>query len=178
MAITKQSVGIDISQATFTVCLCQRSEDGKLTFSKILTFGNDSKGFNQLLRWAKGVIASGPELVFLMEATGVYYENLAHHLHKIKKAVHVVLPNTSKHYFSSLNVKTKTDAVDARVLSQFGVERTHKLWNPPPAALLQLRNLTRYYVQLQEQKLPLVTSSIVRTLHTKSSLSFSKAIRS
>lgn len=86
-----------------------------------------------------------------MEATGVYYENLAHHLHKIKKRVHVVLPNTSKHYFSSLNVKTKTDAVDARILSRFGVERVHKLWSPP-GTLLQLRNLTRYYVQLQEQK--------------------------
>ncbi len=152
MAITKQSVGIDISQTTFTACLCQRSEDGKLMFSKVLSFGNDTKGFNQFLRWVKGIIIAGPELVFLMEATGVYYENLAHHLHKIKKTVHVVLPNTSKHYFSSLNIKTKTDAVDARILSQFGVERAHKLWNPPPAALLQLRNLTRYYVQLQEQK--------------------------
>ncbi len=87
-----------------------------------------------------------------MEATGVYYENLAHHLHKIKKAVHVVLANTSKHYFSSLNIKTKTDIVDARILSQLGAERVHKPWSPPPAALLKLRNLTRYYVQLQEQK--------------------------
>lgn len=152
MAIRKQSVGIDISKATFTACLCQYSEDGKLTFSKVLDFSNDTKGFNQLLRWAKSLIAPDRELVFLMEATGVYYERLAHHLHKIKKRVHVVLPNTSKHYFSSLNIKTKTDAVDARVLSQFGVERTHKLWTPPPSALLQLRNLTRYYVQLQEQK--------------------------
>ncbi|RZK36275.1 IS110 family transposase [Pedobacter sp. Leaf250] len=152
MAIRKQSIGIDISKSTFTACLCQQSDDGKLTFSKVLDFSNDSKGFNQLLRWTKGLIVSDSELVFLMEATGVYYENLAHHLYKIKKRVHVVLPNTSKHYFSSLNVKTKTDAVDARILSQFGVERVHKLWTPPPSALLQLRNLTRYYVQLQEQK--------------------------
>lgn len=152
MAIRKQSIGIDISKSTFTACLCQQSDDGKLTFSKVLDFSNDSKGFNQLLRWTKGLIVSDSELVFLMEATGVYYEHLAHHLHKIKKRVHVVLPNTSKHYFSSLNVKTKTDAVDARILSQFGVERVHKLWSPPPSTLLQLRNLTRYYVQLQEQK--------------------------
>ncbi|SMC84018.1 IS110 family RNA-guided transposase [Pedobacter nyackensis] len=152
MAITKQSIGIDISKTKFTACLCQRLEDGKLTFSKSLDFSNDTKGFNQLLRWAKSIIVAGTELVFLMEATGVYYEHLAHHLYKIKKTVHVVLPNTSKHYFSSLNIKTKTDAVDARILSQFGIERIHKSWAPPPAALLQLRNLTRYYVQLQEQK--------------------------
>lgn len=152
MAITKQSVGIDISKATFTACLCQRSEEGRLTFSKALEFSNETRGFNQFMRWTKGVIAAGPELVFLMEATGVYYEHLAHHLYKIKKRVHIVLPNTSKHYFSSLNIKTKTDAVDARILSQFGAERVHKLWSPPPTELLQLRNLTRFYVQLQEQK--------------------------
>lgn len=138
--------------ATFTACLCQRSDDGELTFSKVTSFNNETKGYNQFLRWVKGVTLSGPELIFLMEATGVYYENLAHHLYKIKKTVHVVLPNTSKHYFSSLNIKTKTDMVDARILSQFGAERIHKPWSPPPTALLQLRNLTRYYVQLQEQK--------------------------
>lgn len=137
---------------TFTACLCQRSENGELRFSSAVDFNNETKGYNQFLRWVKGIIDPGPELVFLMEATGVYYERLAYHLHKINKTVYVVLPNTSKHYFASLNIKTKTDAVDARVLSQFGAERVHKPWVPPPAALLQLRNLTRYYVQLQEQK--------------------------
>lgn len=137
---------------TFTACLCQRSENGELTFSKTVNFTNETKGYNQFLRWVKSTIITGPELVFLMEATGVYYENLAYHLHKINKTVYVVLPNTSKHYFASLNIKTKTDAVDAKVLSQFGVERIHKPWIPPSTALLQLRNLTRYYVQLQEQK--------------------------
>jgi transposase len=152
MAITKQSVGIDISRSTFTACLCQRDESGALTFSKSVDFSQDQRGFNQFLRWVKGGSVNGPELVFLMEATGVYYEPLAYHLHKINKTVHVVLPNTSKHYFSSLNIKTKTDHADARVLSQFGVERQHKCWEPPSQVLRQLRNLTRYYVQLQEQK--------------------------
>lgn len=152
MAIVKQSVGIDISMSFFTACLCQREQTGELTFSKAVDFPNDRTGFNQLLRWVKSVSSTGPELVFLMEATGVYYESLAHHLHKLKKKVHVVLPNTSKHYFSSLNIKTKTDKVDARVLSQFGVERLHRSWNPPSPLLRELRNLTRYYVQLQEQK--------------------------
>lgn len=152
MSITKQSVGIDISKSTFTACLCQRDETGALTFSKATDFSQDQTGYNQLLRWIKQLTIQGPEVVFLMEATGVYYEPLAYHLHKIKKTVHVVLPNTSKHYFSSLNIKTKTDHADARVLSQFGAERQHKAWEPPSPVLRQLRNLTRYYVQLQEQK--------------------------
>eukprot|EP01136_Pigoraptor_vietnamica_P014304 Opistho-1_new@56330 len=114
MAIKKQSIGIDISMTTFTACLCQRSENGELRFSSAVDFNNETKGYNQFLRWVKGIIDPGPELVFLMEATGVYYERLAYHLHKINKTVYVVLPNTSKHYFASLNIKTKTDAVDAR----------------------------------------------------------------
>lgn len=152
MEIVKQSIGIDISKLTFTACLCQRSETGKLTYSVVSTFNNELKGFNQFLRWVRGNISVNIQLVFLMEATGVYYENLAHHLYRLKKVVHVVLPNTSKHYFSSLNIKSKTDDIDAKILSRFGVERTHKNWLPPCPELLQIRNLTRYYVQLQEQK--------------------------
>jgi transposase len=152
MTIVKQSIGIDISKSSFTACLCQKEPTGELTFSKVVDFSNDRTGFNQLLRWVKRVSVAGIELVFLMEATGVYYESLAHHLHKLKKKVHVVLPNTSKHYFSSLNIKTKTDKIDARVLSQFGGERLHRIWSPPSPLLRELRNLTRYYVQLQEQK--------------------------
>lgn len=152
MSIVKQSIGIDISKDTFTACACSRHSDEKLSFTEIKKFKNDAKGFNQLLRWAKSCIEPKVELIFLMEATGVYYESLAYHLFKIKKQVVVVLPNMSKHYFSSLNVKTKTDEVDARVLSRFGVERVHRLWVPPSPVLLQLRNLTRYYVQLLEQK--------------------------
>jgi transposase len=98
------------------------------------------------------MVDSTVPLVFLMESTGVYYQRLAHHLHGIGKTVHVVLPNKSSHYAKSLNVKTKTDAVDARVLARFGLERTHRVGQPPSALLGELRNLTRYYVQLQEQK--------------------------
>ena len=152
MSVIKQSVGIDISQANFAACVCKRTIDNELSYSPIQSFKNEKQGFNQFLRWVSSQIESGSEVVFLMEATGVYYENLAYHLDKIKKTVHVVLPNKSRHYFSSLNLKTKTDEVDAKALSRFGVERTHQRWQTPKPIYLQLRNLTRYHVQLQEQK--------------------------
>lgn len=118
MAYTKQSVGIDISKDSFTACLCKRSDLGEFEFSKTTTFSNDKTGFNQFLRWVNSQIIKTVELVFLMEATGVYYESLAHHLFKLKKRVHVALPN----------------------------------WIPPSPIVIQLRNLTRYHVQLQEQR--------------------------
>lgn len=152
MEICKQAIGIDISKDTFTACLSSKSEDGTIRLSPVEVFKNTKSGFNRLLRWAKPMADSNAPLVFLMESTGVYYEKLAHHLHGVGKTVHVVLPNKSTHYAKSLNVKTKTDAVDARVLARFGTERTHRIWHPPSPLLAELRNLTRYYVQLQEQK--------------------------
>jgi len=152
MSYIKQCVGIDISKASFTACVCYLYQNGSLKFSEVRSFKNQKQGFNQLLRWVRKVSDPASRLVFLMEATGVYHESISHHLSAIKQTVHVVLPNTSKHYFSSLNIKTKTDKVDAKVLSRFGVERNHKAWFPPDQMLLELRNLTRYYVQLQEQK--------------------------
>lgn len=152
MAYLKQCVGIDISKDSFAACICKRNLEGTSSFSKVGNFANDKTGFNQLLRWVKSEAEKDVELVFLMEATGVYFESLAYHLHKLKKTVHVALPNTTKHYFSSHNIKSKTDALDAKWLSQFGVERKHKTWNPPSSIVLQLRNLTRFYLQLQEQK--------------------------
>lgn len=152
MELRKQAIGIDVSKGTFTACLGRVSQDSSIQLSPAETFENSKSGFNRLLRWAKPMIAPETTLVFLMESTGVYYQNLAHHLHRIGKTVHVVLPNKSAYYGKSLNVKTKTDAIDAQVLARFGLERSHKAWQPPSPLLGELRNLTRYYVQLQEQK--------------------------
>lgn len=152
MSISKQCIGVDISKRSFTACLCSKSENDDLLFTEVRSFKNEKTGFNQLLRWVQKSCDKTVATVFLMEATGVYYESLAYHLSALHKVIHVVLPNTSKHYFSSLNIKSKTDAIDAKILSRFGVERKHKPWTPPSPVVQELRNLTRYYVQLQEQK--------------------------
>ena len=156
MKIQKHCVGIDISKSTFTACICSELENQDLRFSEVKTYSNDKIGFNQLNRWVRKLVKDSAPMVYLMEATGVYYENLAYHLFKIKKVLHVVLANKSKHYFASLNIKTKTDEMDAKVLSQFGVERKHTPWAPPKEVYLKLRNLTRYHLQLQDQKINLL----------------------
>lgn len=164
MTIQKQCVGIDVSQNDFVACICTQTSDGSQQFSETVIFPNAKRGYNQLLRWARKQCTPEVEMSFLMEVTGVYYENLAHHLHQLKQKVHVVLPNMSKHYFSSLNIKTKTDAVDARILSRFGVERQHRPWCPPDPKLLKMRNLTRFYVQLRDQK-----TALMNLCHSKES---------
>jgi transposase len=150
--VIKRSVGINISKSTFTACVCQKHKGGHLQFSSVGLFNNDNTGYNRFIRWVRKTGKHLTEVNFLMEATGVYYESLACHLDKLNLIVNVVLPNTSKHYFSSLNIKSKTDQLDAKVLSQFAVERRHKQWSRPNPIYLELRSLTRFYVQLQETK--------------------------
>ena len=162
MTIKKQSIGIDISHQSFTATICFVKSDGSFSFSKTHTFPNNKQGFNQLMRWVRKHCDGSIPTVFLMEATGVYHENLAYHLYKLKQTVHVVLANTSKHYASSLNQKTKTDAVDSRMLARFGGERQHKVWQPPAPTMRSLRALTRYRVQLIEQQ-----SALKAILHSK-----------
>jgi len=83
----------------------------------------------------------------------VYHELLAVHLHKLKSKVSVVLPNKVKYYAKSLNIKTKTDSVDARLIARMGVEQQLDLWNPPAEAYRKLRSLTRHLQELKAQKL-------------------------
>ncbi|MBK6892468.1 MAG: IS110 family transposase [Flavobacteriales bacterium] len=78
------------------------------------------------------------------------------------KQVHVVLPNKFKHFAASLNVKSKTDAIDAKLLARFGVEREHRPWNPAELVIKRMRDFSRYRVQLQEQK-----TAITNILHSK-----------
>lgn len=118
--IIKQCVGIDISKDTFTVCVCRRDLSGKEYLSETVDFKNLKTGFNQLVKWSRKITDPSIETLFVMEATGIYYENLAHHLHRLNLPVSVLLPNKVKHFAKSLNVKTKTDQVDARIIARLG----------------------------------------------------------
>ena len=149
-------VGVDISKDHFHSCLCTKSENLEIKFSVVKKWNNNKEGFAQFKKWIASQIKKGSEVKYLMEATGVYHEKLAYYLYDRSKVVHVVLPNTSKHYFQSLNIKTKTDKLDARILAQFCAERAHRPWQPPKLIFRQLRELTRYKTQLQQQKNALV----------------------
>jgi transposase len=150
--IIKQCVGIDISKDTFTVCVCRRDLSGKEYLSETVDFKNLKTGFNQLVKWSRKITDPSIETLFVMEATGIYYENLAHHLHRLNLPVSVLLPNKVKHFAKSLNVKTKTDQVDARIIARLGAERKLLLWKPPPEIFKLLKDLTREYAELIRER--------------------------
>jgi transposase len=150
--IIRQCVGIDISKASFTACICRKLLSGEILLSSVESFENNKKGFNQFVRWSRKITDPAVSNLFLMEATGIYYESIAYHLNKLKLPVSVILPNKVKHFAKSLNIKTKTDIVDSRIIAQMGAERELPLWEPPLTILKQLRDLTRLYMYLKCQR--------------------------
>ena len=152
MEIISQSVGIDIAKESFTACICYKTDKLRIELTEVKKFCNDKKGFNQLTRWVGKSRNETVEINYVMEATGIYYEQLAHHLTKINKEVSVVLPNKVCHYGKSLNVKTKTDEDDAKVIAMIGCERRLRRWTAPLPIYKKLRAVCRLYKTIQDDK--------------------------
>lgn len=149
----KYAVGIDISKSDFKVCISVINEIQKITVKASSSFKNTEIGFGEFELWyKKHYKTTSVPIYFLMEATGVYYENLAWFLHQKKLNVHVVLANKAKKYMQSLGLKSKNDSIDAQGLSRMCAEQSLSLWKPLSKEIYVLRSLTRYYEDLQLQK--------------------------
>jgi transposase len=146
MNILKQTVGIDISYKKFDARFGTIDTKQQNALSPSKSFSNSPAGFKLFLRWIKTLIVSHDiPLIFVMEATGVYYEHLAHFLLLNNYQVAVILPNKIRNYAKSLESKSKTDPIDAATITRFGLERQLKLWTPPSDTLKTLRDLCREY---------------------------------
>ena len=152
----KQCVGIDISKQTFTACVCRHYISDNVIYSDVVTFENSKTGFNQLIKWSRRFLSKEKPPVYLMEATGIYYESLAYHLHRLNQQVVVALPNKAKYYARYLCINTKNDLMDAKVLSLMGCMQKMQLWSPPSPIFRKLRCMTRFNTELLKQRTVLV----------------------
>lgn len=141
-------VGIDVSKDSLECSYGGYSTSNEQQLSKAKKFNNNLDGFKELLIWIKPNY-NLKETLFIMEATGVYYENFAYWLHEKKLSVVVVLPNKVNYFAKSHNIKTKTDSVDAKLLCRMGLERTFNLWSIPSNQMRNIKILTREYRNLK-----------------------------
>lgn len=149
----KQCVGIDISKRTFTACLCQYELIGEHSaFSSCVDFPNNKAGFDRLIKWCSQLSHPDRLPLYLLEATGVYGEQLAYFLHEHSQSVCIVLPTRVKYFARTLNIKSKTDAIDAKLLALMGVQQSLARWEPPDPIYRKLRSLTRLYHILHKQR--------------------------
>lgn len=155
--VIKQNVGVDISKDDFKVCFYQLKSDHHHRIKASRTFKNTLVGFKGFVQWVAKHAASDLLVHITIEATGIYYEQLVHFLHDRQQYyISVVLPNKSKAFAKSLNIKTKTDKVDAKLLGQMGLERNLKQWAPLSDNLRLIKQLTRERVSLLDEKVALM----------------------
>ncbi len=137
-------IGIDVSKADLSVCFSQIDARQHVSIKGARKFENNLRGWKAIQNWFLRFRKDQQlPLRLVMEATGVYYEGVAYFLKDQGFELSVVLPNKSKHYARSLNVKTKNDLVDARILTQMGLERDLQKWEGLNPTMLKIRQLCR-----------------------------------
>ena len=148
--ILKFSLGIDVSMDKLDCNLSYINDLQEVNTKASRTFNNTPAGIRDLIVWLKRHWKEDAPLVVVMEATGVYHENVAYSLDDIQLNISVVLPNKSKKYMESLGYKSKNDTIDARGLARMGAERSLSLWQRPSKSIYMLRSLCREHASLQD----------------------------
>ncbi|PSR54018.1 IS110 family transposase [Adhaeribacter arboris] len=150
--VLKHALGIDVAKATLAVCLGTLRQDLEKEFISIAEVANTSAGFQKITDWLTKLGVNKEKLVVVLEATGVYHEALAVYLHQKGFAISVMQSGRVKRYAQSLDQRSKTDALDSRMLAMLGCERKLTRWSPPDKTLRQLKALSRERSSLLKQK--------------------------
>lgn len=152
MELIRQNVGIDISKDSFVATLTALKEGQLIKHVVTKEFTNNKKGIECFYKWVEKHKTHTISLSYTLEATGIYYERLAYFLFEKQENIHVVLPIKAKKFAESLNVKSKTDKIDSKVLGQMGVERALSKWELSSVIYRQLRKLTRERMHLIKER--------------------------
>lgn len=141
--ILKQCLGVDVSKGSLSICLGVLNSDLEKEFIGHSDIGNDPAGFKVMVSWLKRVVVKDVEFMVLMEATGVYHQAVCHYLYNQGYKVSVMQSGRVKRYAQSLDQRSKTDALDSRMLGMLGLERSPRPWTPPSKELQELKALSR-----------------------------------
>ena len=134
-----QYVGIDVSKAKLD-CLWLRDPEEKKVKTKV--FANQQQGHRQLCEWlVKQTGACEQEVFITLEATGIYHEALAYHLHHQGFNVAVVNPARPKEFAKGLGNQHKNDKKDSFILALYGCRMQPSLWQPEPKEIRELKAL-------------------------------------
>jgi transposase len=139
-------VGIDVSKNSLAIC---HLVEEKLQH---LTTENNQAGFRQLVKQC------GTESLYVMEATGIYYLQLAYYLYEQGAQVVVVNPVIIKHYIQMHLGKGKSDKKDAQWIRRYGEQNQVTSWRPEESAIVECRQLEQVIEQLIKQKTMIINS--------------------
>jgi transposase len=129
------SVGIDVSKASLQVVL--RGEQGE----QARTCAHTAAGFDELQRWLLAHAVTPQRTQVAVEASGSYSDAISQFLYEQGYLVSVLNPAVLVDYRRSVNVRSKTDALDARLLARYSWEYRPATWKPLPPEMQTLRSL-------------------------------------
>ena len=135
--------GIDISARTFDLALRINGTAGKAR-----RFKQSPSDFQQA---AKILTKQKIDLVVL-EATGIYYLDIAVYLVNAGLTVAVINPVSSKRFAELKMTQVKTDAADAALLAEYAEVMKPKPWTPPKPEYLALKDIGRQINRLTKDK--------------------------
>lgn len=151
MNFLKYGLGIDMAKEKFDVCISIIDQLQHVMIRAQCSFSNNGKGFEAFFLWGTKNTKLAIPVVYLMEATGVYYEQLAWFLHDKNCSVSVIVPNKAKKYKEALGLKSKNDRIDAKGLAQMACEQNNTTWKPLSTNIYLLRLVTRQIQSLSQQ---------------------------
>lgn len=128
-------VGVDVAASTFTATWS--TGDGRT--AKPCTYPQTPRGFAAFQEQLLTTTLLPARILVVLEATGSYWVALAVALHEAGYDVSVVNPLQIVNYAKSLPRRSKTDARDAQLLTQYAWERQPPAWAPPPRVYHELR---------------------------------------
>lgn len=137
------TLGIDIAKDKFDATLIDENEE-----IHYRQFNNDEKGFQKLQNWLDR--RPTEQVHACMEATNVYWEDLAQFLQESGFSVSVVNPARIKGFAISQLRRNKNDKLDSLVIAQFCAAVNPKEWIPPTPEQRQLRALIRHSAALKK----------------------------
>ncbi|MND90529.1 Transposase IS116/IS110/IS902 family protein [compost metagenome] len=139
-------VGIDVAKHSLDIATLQANGKHR-TKSKL---ANTPEGFKDVEKWLEKHAEPGAWVV--LEATGIYHEAVAEHLHEQGYRVCVMNPARIASYAQSELQRGKTDRTDAKLLATYGQRHVDQLrvWAPTPPAQRRLQALVRRLQDLKE----------------------------
>ena len=142
---SKPVLGVDVSQKQLDLIFWSEQAG-----QRSRQFANSTAGISALQSWLQKH-SSGPVHI-CMEATSVYWEELAETMHAAGHRVSVVNPVRIKGYAMSQLRRSKTDPLDAQVIADFCRTQRPDPWQPPTAEQKKLRALVRHLETLKKSR--------------------------
>jgi transposase len=156
-------IGIDVSKDTLAVCFSLADKLQHLEVS------NNKSGFQKLVKQCSS------DGLYVMEATGIYYLQLAYFLYEQGAQVVVINPVVIKRFIQMHLGKGKSDKKDAQWIKRYGEQNQVASWQPEQQVIVECRQLEQVTEQLIKQRTMVINAlealerqPVVSTLAIKS----------